>query len=33
MSALDRFSRYQHIWREDREDTMREYDKLTDTHT
>lgn len=30
MTALDRFSRYHHIWRKDREDTMRKYDKLND---
>lgn len=28
LSALDRFSCYHHIWREDREDTMQKYDKL-----
>lgn len=27
MTALDRFSRYHHIWRKDREDTMQKYDK------
>lgn len=25
MTALDRFSHYHHIWRKDREDTMRKY--------
>uniref|UniRef100_A0A8C4H121 Dynein, axonemal, heavy chain 5 n=1 Tax=Dicentrarchus labrax TaxID=13489 RepID=A0A8C4H121_DICLA len=33
MTALDRFSRYHHIWRKDREDTMRKYVKLNDSYT
>ena len=30
MTSLDRFSRYHHIWRKDREDAMRKYDALND---
>lgn len=33
MTALDRFSRYHHIWRKDREDTMRKYVNLNDWYT
>lgn len=31
-TALDRFSRYHHIWREDRDATMQTYDHLNDSN-
>lgn len=31
-TALDHFSRYHHIWRKDRDDTMRKYVKLHGLH-
>lgn len=33
MTALNRFNRYHHIWRKDREDTMRRHDKLNDWYS